>query len=320
MNKTKTTALISVILPVYNEAANIESIHDELVRVLRTLPYAYEILFISDGSSDDSWEIIRHMAAQNPCVRGVTFSRNFGHQAALSAGYAHARGDAVITLDADGQDPPNLIPALVHQWEGGYLVVYARRRKRYEGTAKRFVAYFYYKFLSKIAHVAIPRNVGDFRLIDKKVLAVINQMNEHSLYFRGLVAWTGFSSALVDFDRPERERGRSGYTWGKMFHLAFNGFTGFTLFPLKIAGYIGFFVIITGTAMLLYILIDFFAFETPYPLYKWLTTIIYIFLGVQFILMWLLGEYVGRMYDEQRQRPLYIVQDKVNVDASNTDD
>lgn len=304
--------LISIILPIYNEEVNIPIIYSELISILeKASTHDFEIIFVNDGSRDHSWERIKNLTDKDPRVKGITFSRNFGHQIALTAGYDRACGDAIITMDADLQDPPALVVDMIKEWENGNMIVYARRIDRKDSFLKKITANIYYKFLDLIADVKIPRNVGDFRLIDKKVLQTIKQCREKSRYFRGIVAWTGFQSAFVDFARPNRLSGITGYTWKKMFKLAFDGMTSFSMFPLKIAAYVGIFVILTGSLMFLYISIDALFNQVNYPLFKWLVTIIYIFMGVQFLLLWFLGEYIGRIHDQQKERPLYIIADEL---------
>lgn len=298
----------SIVLPVFNEADNIAAVYQEITRVLQAAQCnAYELIFIDDGSVDASWQNICALAQKDERVRGIKFSRNFGHQAALTAGYDAARGDAIISMDADLQDPPTLIIPMLEQWQAGADIVYARRKMRHDSWLKRTTAYMFYTLLDHVADVRIPRNVGDFRLIDKKVLRELKTCKERFRYLRGMVAWMGFTCAFVDFDRPDRHAGKTGYTWKKMFQLAFDGLTGFSLFPLRLAAYMGVFVIISGVAMFTYITIDAFIFRAHYPLFKWLVTVIYIFMGVQFLLVWILGEYIGRIYDQQKGRPLYIV-------------
>lgn len=301
---------ISIVIPVYNEQETLFELYDQLHLVVNKIEksYKWEIIFVNDGSKDDSWNIIRGFTKQDSRIKGISFSRNFGHQMALAAGYDAAQGDAIITLDADLQDPPELIIDMINKWEQGFYIVYARRTARNDGWLKDTVAYFYYKLLHAIAEIKIPRNVGDFRLIDKKVLQAISSSQEPTRYWRGLVAWTGFNHTFVDFDRQERLAGTPGYTWAKSFKLGFDGLTGFSFFPLELAAYIGSFVIATGLFMLAYITWDALFYQTRYPLFKWLTTIIYIFTGVQFLLTWLVGEYIGRIYMQQKQRPLYIVE------------
>jgi dolichol-phosphate mannosyltransferase len=205
---------------------------------------------------------------------------------------------------------------MLKKWEEGTNIVYARRLDRKDSFFKRVTAQLYYRFLDLISDVKIPRNVGDFRLIDRKVLNTLNKCREKARYFRGMVAWTGFSHAFIDFNRPNRTAGVTGYTWKKMFKLAFDGMTGFSMFPLKIAAYAGLFVIITGSLMFLYITCDALINQVDYPLFKWLVTVVYIFMGVQFVLMWFLGEYIGRMHDQQKGRPLYVIADEINMEKA----
>lgn len=303
---------ISLVVPIYNEEESLPILIPTLIPVLKSLDsnYLFEIIFVNDGSSDNSWQLISEYVKNYSFVKGINFSRNFGHQAALKAGYDHVSGEAVITIDADLQDPPTLIPELIKMWEKGYYIVYARRKGRTDTFLKKVTAYWYYIFLDYIADVAIPRNVGDYRLIDSKVVEIFKNSKEHSLYLRGFAAWTGFKHAFVDFKRDDRVGGQTGYSWAKMFRLAFDGVTSFSLFPLRLAGYTGVFVILSGVAMFLYITVDALFFNVYYPLFKWLVTILYIFMGVQFILLWLIGEYIGRIYEQQKGRPLYIVADK----------
>jgi len=308
---------ISVVLPIYNEEHNIPLIYQELTETLVGLQdFSYEIIFVNDGSCDSSWQQILNLAKGDSCIKALTFSRNFGHQVALTAGYDHAKGSIIITMDADLQDPPSLIPAMLDRWQQGAHIVYARRVDRKDTFLKRVTAKIYYKFLANISDVIIPRNVGDFRLIDKQVLHYLKQCREKSRYLRGMVAWSGFNHAFVDFKRPNRKLGTTGYTWSKMLKLAFDGVTGFSLFPLKLAAFIGIFVIFTGILMFTYITWDAAFNKIYYPLFKWLVTILYIFMGVQFLLLWLIGEYIGRIFEQQKGRPLYIIEQKLNFEES----
>lgn len=302
---------LSFVVPVYNEQENIPLLYQKLIVLLKNQlqGYGVEIIFVNDGSKDSSWNCIKDLIKKDSRVKGVCFSRNFGHQLALTAGYDRATGDAVISLDADLQDPPELIEAMVKKWEEGFEIVYARRSSRNDGFLKDITAFFYYKLLHKVAQVPIPQHVGDFRLIDRAVLTEINRCREQARYLRGIVAWTGFTHTFVNFKRPERIAGTPAYTWSKSIQLALDGLTNFSLFPLKIAAFVGFFVIITGSLMFLYIAVDALVFSVRYPLFKWLVTAVYIFMGVQFLLMWLLGEYIGRIYEQQKNRPLYIVKE-----------
>lgn len=313
----KNQMTISIVLPIYNEEENIPAMYNQLNEIFAAIPYYIpEFIFINDGSKDNSWQLIEELAFIDSRIKAINFSRNFGHQIALTAGYDTACGDAIISMDADLQDPPWLLPQLLDHWKNGYNVVYARRTDRNENFLKRKTAGWYYKFLERIADVKIPRNVGDFRLIDRQVLEYIKQCREKSRYLRGIVAWAGFSHTFVDFARPNRTSGKTGYTWAKMVKLAFDGVTGFSLFPLKLAAFIGIFVILTGIGMFIYITIDALFFKIHYPLFKWLVTIIYMFVGVQFLLLWIIGEYIGRIFEQQKGRPLYIIAESLNLDQT----
>lgn len=305
---------LSIIVPIFNEESTLPLLYKTVTQILKLLEtYDYELILVNDGSKDNSWSIIADLATHDHHIKALEFSRNFGHQMALTAGYDHATGDAIITMDADLQDPPHLLVDMIKSWEDGFAIVYARRANRIDSFPKKITALLYYRFLDSISDVKIPRNVGDYRLIDKKVLYALKECREKARYLRGMVAWTGFKHTFVDFDRPNRQAGQSGYTWKKMFKLAFDGLTGFSLFPLKLAAYAGLFVITTGFMMFAYISLDALLLNTYYPLFKWLTTIIYIFMGVQFLLLWLIGEYIGRIHEQQKNRPLYIIDEMVNI-------
>lgn len=310
--------MVSIIIPVFNESAVLHKLYDALQQIIQEIEkkYNYELIFVDDGSKDGSWEILKELALLNNHIKIISFSRNFGHQMALTAGYDSAIGDALITIDADLQDPPSLILSLIDKWEKGFYIVYARRVARKDSYLKKFVAHVYYALLHLVADVSIPRNVGDFRLIDKIVLQSIQSVRETTRYWRGMIAWTGFTHTFVDFERDERAGGSPGYTWKKSFQLGFDGITGFSSFPLKIAAFVGCFVIATGSLMFGYITYDALINNVRYPLFKWLTTTIYIFMGVQFLLMWLIGEYIGRIYTQQKQRPLYLIKESCGITHS----
>ncbi len=301
---------VSFVLPVYFEEECISEFLEQLLKSVETLPYELEFIIVNDGSTDKSLEICRGFAAKDPRINIINFTRNFGHQAALTAGYDNVTGDVVITMDTDLQDPVSLIPEMLQKWEAGNYVVYARRKNRRDPFIRRNVFHVYYWLFDKVSDVRIPRNVGDYRLVDKRVVEDLKKCREKYRYLRGMVAWFGYKFDYVDYDRPDREKGTSGYTWKKLLKLAFDGFTGFSLFPLKIAAYAGFFVIVSGIAMTLYLGWNFIVLGKQYPVYFWLAMVIYVFIGIQFILTWLLGEYIGRIQDEQKQRPLYVI-DKI---------
>lgn len=309
--------LISVILPVYNEAGSLRQLHSLLKDVAANHPqYNFEIIFVCDGCIDNSPEVIYEIAKTDPLVHVIEFTRNFGHQVALTAGYDYAHGDAVISMDADLQDPPSILPEMIKKWEQGNYVVYARRRNRKDPFLRKQMFRVYYWLFEKVSDVRIPRNVGDFRLMDKQVVDHIKHMKEKFRYLRGMVAWFGYKHDFVDYDRPGRDSGKSGYTWKKMFRLAFDAFTGFSLFPLKIAAIIGLISCFVGTLFIFYLLFEYFFLHKVHPASDWLITVVFVFLGMQSVLIWLLGEYIGRMHDQQKERPLYVVARKFNLEKN----
>lgn len=311
--------LLSIVLPVFNENKNIPIVYHALKEVLVGLPtYNYEIIFVNDGSLDNSWHVIEELAIQDSHIRGISFSRNFGHQIALSAGYDYAKGDAIISMDADMQHPPAIIPEMVYKWEHGAHIVYAQRTARDEDMfLKKVTAQYFYSFLKWIADINIPHNVADFRLIDKKVVQEIRRFKDHSPFLRGMIAWTGFKSEFVDFKCHSRLHGTAGYTWKKMFKLALDGIIGFSTIPLKIAGCIGVFIVSSGALALFYVLTRTILMRLHYPLLTWFIILNYTFLGMLFIFVWFLGEYIGRMYAQQRGRPLYIIEKEINYASNN---
>jgi len=300
---------ISIILPVYNEQENIPVIYNALLKVFDTLGtfYEYELIFVDDGSSDCSWHKIKTIAAGDARVRALSFSRNFGHQIALKAGYDIASGDAIITMDADMQHPPQLIPAMIQKWHEGFDIVYAKKVGRKDNFIKRNFAFLFYTLLDFISSISMPHNVSDFRLIDKKVLSVLRRCKEQSLYLRGMVAWSGFKSTFVECHYAKRHRGTTGYTVAKMFKLAWDGVTGFSTFPLKVAAYIGVLIILVATVIGCALLYNVLVHGTYYSLTTWLVGALIYMVGVQFLMLWLLGEYVGRIHEQQKERPLYII-------------
>lgn len=305
--------LISIVVPAFNEETNLPILYQELQLIFSSAhDYVFEIIFINDGSTDQTWTIIKDLAYRDHNVHGIKLSRNFGHQIALTAAYDVARGDAIISMDADLQDSPHVIIDMIKKWEQGAAVVYARRVDRNDGILKTLTASWYYRLLDTVAEVKIPRNVGDFRLVDKKVVKQLRQCREQSRYLRGLVAWFGFKHDFIDFIRPNRKAGISGYTWKKMIKFALDGLTGFSHFPLKLAGYVGALIVGSGVLLIAQSMI-FTLLGYHYMFSEWLLMLIYIFFGVLFLNMWILGEYIGRIYDQENKRPLYIIDELVNI-------
>ena len=309
--------LISLVIPVYNEEQNIPLLYRELKQVFLDMggEYDYEIIFVNDGSQDGSVGEIKKIIVTDNRVRALSFSRNFGHQAALVAGLEQAQGVAIISLDCDLQDPPSIIKEMLDKWLAGAKVVYARRRSRQDGFLKKQTAAIYYKILDKFSDVKIPRNVGDFRLIDARVLMALKKMPEKDKYLRGLVAWLGFKYDFVDFDRPNRQHGQSGYSWKKMIKLALDGLLNFSFWPLKLGLILGIGAAVAGLIMLIGLFLKAIIFGINYPFLDYLAIVIFILIGFLFILIWILGEYIGRIYNGIKDRPLYIVEEKINFPA-----
>lgn len=305
----------SFVVPAYNEEANIPALYERIKQLMSSHTGLWELIFVNDGSVDKTLDILRNLTSGDKKVKYIDLSRNFGHQAALSAGLKHTNGDAVISMDCDLQDPPEVIEKMITEWKNGYQIVYARRKNyRKDNFLKKLGSKIYYRLMGKFTRIDIPRNVGDFRLVDKKVLAEINQMPEHSRYIRGMVAWTGFKHTFVDYHRPDRERGESNYTLGKLAKLGMDGVFNFSMLPLRLGFLLGLISIISGFGLLFYQILDVIINEVYYHLYKWLVVILFIFIGFMFMLFWVVGEYIGKIYDDVRKRPLFVISEMKNFD------
>jgi polyisoprenyl-phosphate glycosyltransferase len=301
----------SIIAPIYNEFENIPVLYKRVSEVMDTTGEPWEFVLVDDGCTDGSTDRIRELAAKDDRVRPVIFARNFGHQIAVTAGMDYSRGDAVVIIDADLQDPPEVILELAKKWKEGYEVVYAVRSER-EGETKfkLWTASLFYRLIYRITDVKIPLDTGDFRLIDRKVVNVMNGMREKHRFLRGMGAWVGFKQVGVEYKRAARYSGETKYPLKKMLRLALNAITGFSYFPLQIATYFGF--ISAGIAILAIPIIIILRLVGATHFFEGQTTtlIAVLFLGgVQLISLGILGEYIGRIYDEAKGRPLYIVRD-----------
>ena len=307
---------LSVIIPIYNEEMNLVPMNNRIISALSPLGIQYEIVYVNDGSKDNSLPIIIGLSEENASVKYIDFSRNFGHQIAISAGLEHAVGERIVIMDGDGQDPPELIPELLKKSLEGFEVVYAKRKKRKgESFLKKLTAKLFYRFLANITQIEIPLDTGDFRLIHRKVQKVLLNMPEQHKYLRGQIAWIGFNSTFVDYDREERMGGNTKFTYGKMMRFATDGISGFSNWPLKVATMLGFAV--SGIAFMLII----------YSLYQkfygftevgWTSLhISVLFLGgVQLLGIGILGEYLGRVSENVKNRPTYIVKNS-NIQTLN---
>lgn len=306
---------ISIVVPVFDEAENLPVLQRELSAVLSAGGLSYEILYVNDGSRDDSLRVIRRLAEEDPEVRYINLSRNFGHQVAVSAGLDHCRGDAVVIMDADLQDPPALIAKLYERYREGYEVVYARRRRRRgEGLLKRLTASFFYRLMARITSVHIPLDTGDFRIIDRKVVEVLRNMPERHKFLRGQIAWVGFRQTFVEYDRNERMAGESGYSWSRMIRFALDGITAFSDVPLRLVTYCGFFV--SGIAFLIALYALYARFILQDYVQGWASLIISVLFigGIQMIGIGIIGEYISRIQTDTRKRPLYVI-DEIHPDT-----
>jgi dolichol-phosphate mannosyltransferase len=307
---------LSIIVPIFNEEMNVVPLNNRIEQVLTNLGVFYEIIYINDGSTDASAGILKGLSESNPSIKFIDFSRNFGHQIAITAGIEHASGTRLIIMDGDGQDPPELIPDLYNKSLEGFEVVYAKRKKRKgESWLKKFTAKVFYRVLAKITQINIPIDTGDFRLIHQKVQSVLKNMPERHKYLRGQIAWIGFNATYVEYDREERMGGSTKFTYSKMIRFATDGISSFSNWPLKMATLLGFAV--SGIAFLL-ILYSLYQKFFGYTEVGWTSLhISVLFLGgVQLLGIGILGEYLGRVSENVKNRPTYIVKES-NIDHLN---
>jgi glycosyltransferase involved in cell wall biosynthesis len=301
---------ISYIFPIYNEAGNIDLLHETISKTIAPLEqqYKFQIMYVNDGSKDASLEKLIAVQKTDPRVMIVDFSRNFGHQLAVTAGLDHATGDAVIIMDSDMEDPPKVSLELIMKWEEGFDVVYAQRRSRKDSVFKRVTAHAYYWLLQKLSDIDIPKDTGDFRLIDRKVVDALARFKEHNRFLRGMVSYAGFKQTAVLFDRDERHAGTTGYPLKKMIKLAADGIMGFSSVPLRVISNTGYFI--SGISFLgIAYALGMKLFRPGVTIQGWTFIVISVLFigGVQLIMLGVLGNYVGRIYTESQNRPLYIV-------------
>ncbi|CCH92716.1 putative enzyme [Microcystis aeruginosa PCC 9432] len=299
----------SLIIPIYNEEETIPELYRRVSDVMDSLDDSVELILINDGSRDRSLKLMRELQERDARVCYISFARNFGHQAAVTAGLNFARGQVIVVLDADLQDPPELIPKMIESWQAGYHVVYAQRTKRKkESWFKRLTAYVFYRLLRQLADVDIPADTGDFCLMDRQVVDVLNSMPERNRYIRGLRAWIGFRQTAVKFERDPRFAGEVKYTFKKSLALAINSLVSFSKIPLRISTYLGLFSALI--ALLMALLVLYWRLQQPDSPVTGLATILIavFFLGsVQLISIGILGEYIGRIYEEVKGRPAYTI-------------
>ncbi|MCC5601250.1 glycosyltransferase family 2 protein [Nostoc favosum] len=297
----------SLIVPIYNEEEIIPELYRRLSAVMNRLDGLAELILINDGSRDRSLQLLRELHQKDPRICYLSFARNFGHQIAVTAGLNFVRGQVIIILDADLQDPPELIPDMIEKWRQGYQVVYAQRTQRLkEGWFKRFTAYSFYRVLKKLADVEIPTDTGDFCLMDRQIVDILNSMPERTRYIRGLRSWVGFQQTAIRFERNPRFAGEVKYTFSKSLALAINGLVSFSIVPLRLSTYLG--LVAAAAAILMALLVLYWRLFVPHSPLTGFTIILMaiFFLGsVQLVSVGILGEYIGRIYEEVKARPLY---------------
>ena len=307
---------ISVVIPMYYEEEVANECYNRTKKVLNGLEnYDHEIVFVNDGSKDKTLPILKEIATKDEKAKVISFSRNFGHQAAVTAGLKFVTGDCILIIDSDMQDPPELLVDMLKLWEDGNEVIYGKRKTRKgESKFKLMTAKMFYKILNNLSDVEIPKDTGDFRLVDRKVVDVINSMPEHNKFLRGLFSWVGFKQEPIEYERQERFAGKTKYPLKKMLKLASDGIISFSTKPLKIIGGIGIASIFISFILLIYAILSY--------IFKWnnlasgwtsLMVAITFFAGVQLVSIWMISEYIARIYDDTKQRPEYIINEKINI-------
>ena len=302
--------LLSVVVPIFNEEENIRLLHERLCGVVKKLNTELEFIFVNDGSRDNSLAIIKLLAAAHSNVKFIDFSRNFGHQIAVTAGLDIAKGDAVVIIDADLQDPPELIAEMFVKWQQGFEVVYAKRKERRgENFFKKFSAKLFYRVINKMISFNIPMDTGDFRIIDRKIVDVLKSMPEQQKFLRGQISWAGFKQTYVEYDRDPRHAGETGYTFKKMIKFALDGITSFSDAPLKLASLMGF--IVSGFAFLMILYALYARFISRDYVQGWTSLMLAVLFlgGIQLICLGMIGEYISRVANNIKNRPLYIIRE-----------
>lgn len=319
--KNEQDLVISVIVPVFNEQEVLPELHRRLSDVLKKLPFQHEIIYINDGSRDGSLDIMMALRQTDPCIVILDLSRNFGKEIAMTAGLDYAKGDAVIVIDADLQDPPELIPELVKRWRENYDIVYAKRIAR-EGESwfKKATASLFYRLIQRVSRVRIPEDVGDFRLLSRRAVDALGKLREQHRFMKGLFAWIGFRQIAVPYRRDPRFAGETKWNYWKLWNFALEGITSFTIAPLKAAMYSGSLIAVLAFLYAMIIISKTILFGDPVRGYPSLIVVVLFLGGVQLICIGILGEYVGRMFNEVKGRPLYFLNELSSVRDSNTID
>jgi len=303
----------SVVVPVYNEAANLPVLYERLAETLNAMGHEWELVLVNDCSRDDSWEVIRKLHDKDPRVKGLSLSRNFGQQPAIAAGLHHATGDAVVVMDADLQDPPELLPTLLAKLGEGYDVVYAVKRSRREPLLRAALFGLFYEVQTRLAQPKMPRGAGTFCAMTRRVVGVLNRMGEHSRYLSGLRAYAGFRQVGVEFDRPERHSGKPQQSFGKLLRTGLDAIFAYSYVPARLASILGLATAAVALGVSVWVLYGKWVAHTAIP--GWASTMVsHLFIGaVQLVCIGILGEYVARIYEEVRRRPLYVVAETLGI-------
>jgi len=312
---------LSLVLPIYNEQEVIPELHRQLQGFLAKLGVSAEVIFVNDGSRDASMELLREIATAEPRYRVVSFARNFGHQTAITAGIDYARGKAVVVMDADLQDPPEVVLAMVAKWREGFDVVYGRRGSR-EGETffKLITAKVFYRVFAAMIPIEVPLDTGDFRLMSRRVVVALRELRETHRFVRGMVAWVGFKQTAVLYDRPGRFAGETKYPFRKMLRFAIDGITSFSVLPLRFATYLGMVISLLSVGVAIWALVARFILHATVAGWTAEVVIVSLLAAVQLLMIGILGEYIGRIYEEVKKRPLYVVGDRVNLGRKRDDD
>jgi polyisoprenyl-phosphate glycosyltransferase len=301
---------LSIVIPIHNEAANLEEFFRRLLAVLERLAVSFELVCVDDGSTDETLACLIERRAQDPRIKILSLSRNFGKEVALSAGIEHSCGAAIIPIDCDLQDPPELIEEMMTQWRLGYDVVYATRRARPgDGLVKRLTASMFYRLFDAVSEVPIPRHAGDFRLLDRRVVDALLRLPERSRFMKGLFAWVGFKQTEVSFERKGRNAGSSGWTYWRLWNFALDAVTSFSSLPLKVWSYVGLVISLLAFAYAIFLALLKLARGIDFPGYTSLMVVVLFLAGIQLITLGVIGEYLGRVYTEVKHRPLYLLRE-----------
>jgi glycosyltransferase involved in cell wall biosynthesis len=305
---------LSLVIPLYNEQLVVGELHRRLQELLEKLGLCAEVVFVDDGSQDGTLSALRELAAAEPRYSILSLARNFGHQAAITAGLDYASGEAVVVMDADLQDPPEVVAEMLDKWRAGFDVVYGERRKRENETCfKRLTAHLFYRLFASMIPMEVPLDAGDFRLVSRRVVVALRELREAHRFVRGMVAWLGFKQTRVLYDRPARFAGTTKYPLSKMIRFALDGITSFSVVPLRFSTYLGAIMSFASLGVITWAVVAKYVFERAVTGWTAIMVVMALFAGVQFMMIGILGEYVGRIYEEVKQRPLYVLRESVNL-------